>query len=134
MFTQIQAGIAIVVTLVILSLVGALSYLRSENDELRQEIGSLSEKVAVSNKEKLKLEFEISEFKANEVRKATVLATYLEIDKKLTDISYNTSKVLKGFTARNTEDEKCLDLTPPAELIRLLEGNNSPRPDIPEAK
>jgi len=62
----------------------------------------------------------IEDLKESVARKDSALLAYMNIDTKVEKITLAAIKTIKGYTARNTENEKCLDLSPPTSLLQLL--------------
>ena len=67
------------------------------------------------------LEAQYKELKESEQRKAGIILGYnmhaTQIDKAVNEAV----SVIRGYKKRDTPDEKCLDLSPPADLLRLLD-------------
>jgi len=62
---------------------------------------------------------ELSSVKEDNLRKAGALETYMAKDEKIQkDLNYAVW-LIKGYTKRDTPNEKCLDMSPPDELLRL---------------
>lgn len=59
-----------------------------------------------------------------EDKKQEAAQLYLEAVEKLNKATQGLQKAAYAYTARNTENEKCLDLVPPTDFIRMLYENS----------
>lgn len=71
------------------------------------------------------LQAQYKELKESEQRKAGIILGYNMHSAKIDDAVQAAVKVISGYKKRDTPDEKCLDLMPPADLLRMLDKNNS---------
>lgn len=71
------------------------------------------------------LQAQYKELKESEQRKAGIILGYNNKSTQIDDAVDAAVKVISGYKKRDTPDEKCLDLIPPADLLRLLDRNNS---------
>ncbi len=71
------------------------------------------------------LQAQYKELKESEQRKAGIILGYNNKSAQIDEAVDAAVKVISGYKKRDTPDEKCLDLIPPADLLRLLDKNNS---------
>lgn len=71
------------------------------------------------------LQAQYKELKESEQRKAGIILGYNSKSAQIDEAVDAAVKVISGYKKRDTPDEKCLDLIPPADLLRLLDKNNS---------
>lgn len=57
-------------------------------------------------------------------RQTGALEAYMEKDAKNSALLTKATKIIADYTKRDTPNEKCLDLVPPADLIRMLDSNS----------
>lgn len=70
------------------------------------------------------LELQVGDLKESTRRKEGALEVYMAKEADATAALNRAVRILNGYSKRETDDEKCLDLTPPAELIRLLDESS----------
>ena len=70
------------------------------------------------------LEADLEAAKAVATRKEEALAPYIAKVESLTTAVTRAAKIINDYSKRDTLNEKCLDLSPPDELIRLLDKNS----------
>jgi len=70
------------------------------------------------------VEADLEAAKATATRKEEALAPYIAKVESLTTAVTRAAKIINDYSKRDTPDEKCLDLSPPAELIRLLDSSS----------
>ena len=70
------------------------------------------------------VEADLEAAKATATRKEEALAPYIAKVESLTTAVTRAAKIINDYSKRDTLNEKCLDLTPPAELIRLLDSSS----------
>ena len=67
------------------------------------------------------LQDQYNELKLGEQRKAGIILGYNMQSAKIDKAVNEAVSVIRGYKKRDTPDEKCLDLMPPADLLRLLD-------------
>lgn len=67
------------------------------------------------------LEAQYKELKESEQRKAGIILGYAMHSANIDKAVNEAVSVIRGYKKRDTPDEKCLDLSPPADLLRLLD-------------
>lgn len=105
---------------IVLLIVGLFSFIAYQNQQLKVadlQLESSSQIIA-------DLELKVGDLKESALRKEGALELYMAKDTRTTAALERAIKILNGYSKRDTDDEKCLDLTPPAELIRLLDENS----------
>ena len=70
------------------------------------------------------VEADLAASKATADRKEEALASYIAKVEALTLTVTRAARTINDYSKRDTPDEKCLDLSPPAELIRLLDSSS----------
>lgn len=105
---------------IVLLIVGLSSFIylqaaQIESAELRADAAL----VALAEVEK-----DLSLAKATADRKEEALAPYISKVEALTVAVTRAARTINDYSKRDTPDEKCLDLSPPAELIRLLDSSS----------
>lgn len=68
-----------------------------------------------------------NELIASSARKVGAAAAYQAMTDWVGVLASNSVSVIKGYRARETENEKCLDLRPPSTLVEQLRGVYSDR-------
>lgn len=105
---------------IVLLIVGLFSFNLYQSSQL--ENYQLQLETATSNLESINKE--LTSVKEDNLRKAGALDTYMAKDEKIQkDLNYAVL-LIKGYTKRDTPDEKCLDMSPPTELLRLHSSDN----------
>lgn len=59
-----------------------------------------------------------------EGKKEAAATAYMKVVEQLSNIAIGLQKTAAAYKARNTENEKCLDLTPPSDFVRLLDEDS----------
>ena len=106
---------------VALLIVGLFSYslvLSTKLDLKAEEIKSYKEQIA-------ELETENKDLIASSNRKAGAAAAYLAMTEHINQLTKNAGNIIRSYKPRDTEDEKCLDRSPPSILIDGLRRENS---------
>ena len=67
------------------------------------------------------LKTQYDELKLSEQRKAGIIIGWTNKSNQIDSAVSAAVKVIAGYKKRDTPDEKCLDLSPPADLLRLLD-------------
>lgn len=109
---------------VALLIVGLFSYsmvLSTKLDLKVEEIKTYKEQIA-------NLETENKDLIVSSARKAGAANAYLAMTEHINQLTKTAGNLIKGYKPRDTEDEKCLDRSPPSILIDgLRRENNLPR-------
>lgn len=71
------------------------------------------------------LQAQYTELKASEQKKAGIILGWTRKSNEIDSAVKEAVKVISGYKKRDTPDEKCLDLMPPADLLRMLEDYRS---------
>lgn len=71
------------------------------------------------------LEAQFEELKESEQRKAGIILGWTQHEAKIEKAVDAAVLTIKSYKKRDTPDEKCLDLIPPADLLRMLENYDS---------
>lgn len=58
-------------------------------------------------------------------RKAGAANAYMAMTEHINQLTKSAGNVIKNYKARGTENEKCLDLTPPSDLIDRLRAKDN---------
>lgn len=66
---------------------------------------------------------------AANARKAGAADAYISMTTYVQTLTSQATGIIKGYRARETENEKCLDLTPPSTLVDKLRENSIRRQD-----
>lgn len=74
------------------------------------------------------LQSQYKELKESEQRKAGIILGYNMQSTKIDKAVNEAVSVIRGYRKRDTPDEKCLDLSPPADLLRLLDEGSKGAP------
>lgn len=106
---------------VALLIVGLFSYsmvLRTELKLADKEIAEYETRIA-------NLEIENKDLIASSNRKTGAANAYSAITEHVNQLTKSAGIIIRSYKPRDTEDEKCLDRSPPSQLIeRLRQGNN----------
>lgn len=68
----------------------------------------------------------VLEIEKREARKEASAEAYFKATEALNASLASANRIIGTYTKRDTPDEKCLDMSPPDELIRLLRENSLP--------
>lgn len=74
------------------------------------------------------LQSQYTELKLSEQRKAGIILGYNMQSANIDRAVNEAVSVIRGYKKRDTPDEKCLDLSPPADLLRLLDEGSKGTP------
>lgn len=109
---------------VALLIVGLFSYsliLSTKLDLKAEEIKSYKERI-------VNLEIENKDLIASSARKTGAANAYMAMTEHINQLTKNAGNIIRSYKPRDTEDEKCLDRSPPSILIdRLRREDNLPR-------
>lgn len=105
---------------IVLLIVGLFSFTLYQHQQLKVAALELEASSTIITD----LELRVGDLKESTLRKEGALAVYMAKDVKTTAALDRAIRILNGYSKRETDDEKCLDLTPPAELIRLLDESS----------
>lgn len=109
---------------VALLIVGLFSY----SMVLRTELKLADKEIAEQDARIVELETENKDLIASSNRKAGAAAAYLAMTEHINQLTKNAGNIIRSYKPRDTEDEKCLDRSPPSILIDgLRRENNLPR-------
>lgn len=109
---------------VALLIVGLFSY----STVLRTELKLADKELAEQDARIAELETENKDLIASSARKAGAAAAYLAMTEHINQLTKNAGNIIRSYKPRDTEDEKCLDRSPPSILIDgLRRENNLPR-------
>lgn len=84
------------------------------------EVASLTKKVS-------DLEVENKDLIASSARKAGAASAYIAMTNHINGLTKDASSIIKGYKLRIEENEKCLDMRPPAGMLDRLRENYLPR-------
>lgn len=87
---------------------------------LRAELKAANLSLENATSENTRLVEENKDLSAASNRKAGAAAAYSAMSTYIDTLTKGSLGIIKGYKARNTDNEKCLDLTPPAALVEQL--------------
>lgn len=105
---------------IVLLIVGLFSFTLFQKEQLK----AADMQLEASSKIITDLELAVGDLKDSTRRKEGALEVYMAKEADATAALNRAVRILNGYSKRETDDEKCLDLTPPAELIRLLDESS----------
>lgn len=106
---------------IVLLIVGLFSfsfYSWNRIDSLKADLANASTAIET-------LELRVHDLKEAEQRKAGALDAYMAIDSSINKFTNTALGIIKGYTKRDTPNEKCLDMSPPPELLRLHSSDSN---------
>jgi len=108
---------------VALLIVGLFSYSLVLSTKL-----DLKETELTSHKERItNLETENKDLLASSARKTGAASAYIAMTTHINALTKDASGIIKGYKLRVEENEKCLDMRPPASMLERLRENYIPR-------
>lgn len=106
----------------VLLIVGLFSFTYYQASELE----NYQLKLSTAEKTIEGYEAELANAKADNLRKQGALDVYLAKDEKIKAALDNVVWLIKGYTKRDTPNEKCLDMSPPDDLLRMHSQDSVP--------
>lgn len=81
----------------------------------------VTSKLIAKTQEHEQLTAQYNELKISEQRKAGIIIGWTNKSNQIDSAVSAAVKVIAGYKKRDTPDEKCLDLMPPTDMLRLLD-------------
>ena len=103
-----------------LLIVGLFSVVFIQHSQLKL----VSLELSVATEQNKTLSLQVGDLRESVARKEGAMLAYNQIDTAINGLVQTATKVILGYKKRDTENEKCLDLTPPTDLLELLKADS----------